>query len=177
MRLFLQAIVCCITTALCWSCNDEEIKRKEKGYSFYCWPSKTPCENREHGIEFSYNIIRISMQNGQMQSREERVATLICCRYIQELIDTLSAYNDYLKKYRFNPPGRMTKICMIGPDIEVFVNYTQGWQTGKALSSLGFSDINHPFDFTMHVHQFDAFDAFRNDLLNIYRKCCLRESD
>ena len=177
MKTYLKVTACFIATALVFSCNDQEKDLKEKGYSFFCWLSKTPCNNRGHGIEFSYSMVKIEMLNGQLQSREQRVATLICCRYIQGLIDTLITYNDTLRNYRAGPLGNMNKSCTIGPDITVFVNYSTNWQTGKSVSFFGFSDKNHPFGFTMYVPQFDSFGAFRDELLEQYRKCCPREED
>lgn len=177
MKNYLKVVAGLFVSALIFSCNDEEKDLKEKGYSFFCWPSKTPCNNREYGIEFSYNMTRIEMINGQWQASERRVATLICCRYIQELVDTLTAYNDTLKKHRNGPLGNLDKRCTIGPGIDVFVNYNTNWQTGKSMSFFGFSDTNHPFGFTMYVPQFDSFDAFRDELMKKYRKCCLREEE
>jgi hypothetical protein len=177
MKNYLKAAAGFFVSAIIFSCNDEGKELKEKGYSLFCWPSKTPCNNREYGIEFSYKMIRIEMVNGQLQASEQRVATLICCQYIQELIDTLTDYNNALKNHKAGGQGNLDKRCAIGPDIEVFVNYTVNWQTGKSISFFGFSDRNHPFGFTMYVPEGDHFAAFRDELMKMYKKCCLRESE
>ena len=75
------------------SCDDKEAKMETTGktYSLFCWPSKTPCDNREFGIEFSYTHMVVDLTQGNANISYPIVATLVCCRYINELIDTLAA--------------------------------------------------------------------------------------
>lgn len=173
MRNYLNVLAGFIFLALSFSCNDEEKQLEEKGYSIFCWPSKTPCENREYGLEFSYYQYVIDVNTGISR---QRVATLICCRYIQELVDTLTAYNDTLTKHRDQPLGNLDKKTTIGP-YEIYVNTTIDWGSGKSISFFGFGDNSHPFGFNMYLPQFEFFDAFREEVLRKYRKCCLREEE
>lgn len=174
MRNYLSAVTGFIFFVLTGSCNDEQKTLRDKGYSLFCWPSKTACENREYGIEFSYPTVRIDMATGTIN--QERIATLVCCRYIQELIDTLTAYNDTLTKHRDSPLGNLDKRTTIGP-YEVYVNMTINWQKGQSISFFGFSDNSHPFGFSMYVPQLEYYNSFRDEVMALYRKCCLREEN
>ncbi len=175
MKNYLKAGFCIFLVLS--SCNDEKDGQFEKSYSLFCWPSKTPCDNREYGIEFSYKTLVISADTPNITYR--RTATLVCCRYIEALVDTLAAFNDSLINHKNNLLGDLDLRCNIGPDIEVFVNYSIDLGLAKPFtySSLGFTDKSHPFGFTLDVPQQEYFSSFRNDVLAIYRKCCLREKD
>lgn len=159
------------------SCNDDKSDPIEKSYALFCWPSKTPCENREYGIEFSYKTLVISANNPNIEYR--RTATLVCCRYIEALVDSLSAFNDSLINHKNKLSGDLELHCNIGPDIEVFVFYSIVFGAGKPFSyaSFGFKDKTHPTGFMLDVPQEEYFSTFRKDVLAIYRKCCLREEE
>ena len=67
--------------------------------------------------------------------------------------------------------------CHIGQDIEVFVCYSIDFGGGKPLSysSPGCKDKAHPSGFILDVPQGEYFNLFRDEVLAIYGKCCLRE--
>lgn len=176
MRNYLKVVAGFFIPAIIFSCNDEEKDMEEKAYSLFCWPSKTACDNREYGVEFSYRAIILDATTGQVS--QPKIATLICCRYIQPLIDSLSAYNDSLKKYRDEELGSFQRKCTIGNDIEVFVSYslTVGFKPGS-LSMLGFIDHANPYGFHLYLPQHENFNSFKNDVMSMYRKCCLREKN
>jgi hypothetical protein len=175
MRTYLKVAVVCFILPVFFSCKDEEKDLQEKGYSLFCWPSKTPCDNREYGIEFSYRKIVISPAG----VTNPRVATLVCCQYIEPLMDSLRVYNDSLKNHRDHPLGSFSRRCRIGPDIEVHVDYSFSMNAFKpsTFSTLGFSDLANPYGFDLWLPQFEYFDAFYKDVMAMYRKCCLRQED
>ncbi|MCU0404611.1 MAG: hypothetical protein MUE99_08680, partial [Chitinophagaceae bacterium] len=124
------------------SCREKQ-QNDIKDYGFYCWPSTTPCKNREYGMEFSYKMTLIEMVNGQLQTTEGRVATLICCSDIPALMDTLRRFNDTLMAHREKGSGDLEKSCVLPPNIRVFLNRTYDWNSGKSLSFFGFTDQDH----------------------------------
>jgi hypothetical protein len=179
MRNYLKAVAGFLFPVILFSCNDEEKDIREKGYSLFCWPSKTACDNREYGIEFSYRAIVITAGTGSPQVSSPRIATMVCCRYVEDLIDSLTAFNDSLKTHRDQNSGDFSRRCRIGPDIEVYGSYSFSWQGFKpfTFSTLGFKDMANPYGFDLSVPQFEYFDAFRDEVMAMYRKCCLREED
>ena len=168
IQIFLILALCIFFGA----CKDKEQSATDD-YGIFCWPSKTPCKNREYGLEFSEKVIRIEMVNGQLQAREGRMATLICCSYIQALMDTLKSFHAALTDHRLNGGEDLDKSCNISPDIRVFVNRTFDFNNMKSISFFGFSDEENSFVY--YVPQFEHFEGFINELSLKYRKCCLRE--
>ncbi|MCC6972046.1 MAG: hypothetical protein IT434_17680 [Phycisphaerales bacterium] len=92
MKNYLKAVFCVFLLLL--SCKGDKGEPVEKSYALFCWPSKTPCDNLEYGIEFSYKTLVISPDSPNIVYR--RTATLVCCRYIEALVDSLAAFNDSL---------------------------------------------------------------------------------
>lgn len=176
----LPGCIFLLLVGLLAGCNGPEPGNEvEKGYSIYCWPSKTPCNNREYGLEFSSKIYRIELVNGRTEIKEERTATLICCSNIQALIDTLKDYNADLIRHRDQGIGNMDRSCTIPPNITIFANRRSDWGTGKSLSFFGFRDNEtgqgDSFPFTLYVPQYEDFEVFMNELIEKYRKCCSGE--
>ena len=156
------------------SCDNEEDEKlfRERGYLLYCWPSKTPCENREKAIEFSYWTSFLTLDG--KEPAYPRVATLVCCRYLRALIDTLTEYNRLLVEYRHGDKGNLKRSCMIGPDIEVYVEHTVRGNTEKpsSTSALGFKDNGHTAGFNFSVPSLGFFEAFLEEFVAKYRECC-----
>src|SRR5687768_5032209 len=178
MRGYLKIVTAIFLHTFIFSCNDEEDLEKDldtKGYSLYCWPSKTACDNKEYGIEFSYRGAVITLPGQPVVL--PRLATLVCCTYIQSLIDTLTVYNDLLKTRR-QQGTNLNRSCDIGPDITVHVEYSTGGLTQpKSFALLGFRDRNHPRGFDISIPSFEDFDAFKEDLMAKQEECCSREED
>ena len=125
MRGYLKIVTAIFLLAFIFSCNDEEDLEKDldaKGYSLYCWPSKTACDNKEYGIEFSYRGVVFTLPGQPVVL--PRLATLVCCSYIQSLIDTLTVYNDLLKTSR-QQGTNLNRSCDIGPDITYMSSIAQ----------------------------------------------------
>ena len=170
MRNLVFSTLLVLTTTL-FSC-DEEKDLREKGYSFFCWPSKTACQNREYGVEISTSKIVIEMVNGQLQAKEVRVATLVCCSDLERLIDTLIKYHDELIQAR-QAMRNFQKECMINEDIRVNASYDMPLM-GKSIWWFSFTDINNPFGFTLFLPIEEGFQAFINELREKYKECCER---
>ncbi len=179
MKNYLKVLLGSFLLIAFISCDDEEDKKlfRERGYLLYCWPSKTPCDNKERGIEFSYWTTFITLP-GETPTYP-RVATLICCRYLQAIIDTLAEYNKLLIEYRNGDKGNLKRSCLIGPGIEVYVEHTVNWNQGKpySTSALGFKDNQHPFGFDFSVPSLEFFDPFKDEFLAKYKECCGNEEE